>query len=353
MRHRHLRAGAAPAEMLIVRGKGGQAVRDLAAAASIGLSVGTPLVLSLRESKKRRNRMAFNWTCPHCNTLQTVTKERFAQRTDHFGLQHQVEGALYLERKVFGCANPECEKTSLHVRAGEAEFGSGNASLNDDNIVFSQMLIPQGSAKPQPDFIPEPLREDYYEACLIRDLSPKASATLIRRCLQGMIRDFAKIAKATLAREIEALRKAVDDGSADRAISRESVDAIDQVRGIGNIGAHMEKDIDLIIEVDPGEAEALIELVEMLFEEWYGARHRRQTRLQHISAIADAKKQAQNGDFAAASVVTPSRPSLNALAGDSAALQAAVEQSLAPAGSSAELLRALGVVDETKGGEAS
>jgi hypothetical protein len=141
-----------------------------------------------------------------------------------------------------------------------------------------------------------------------------------------MIRDFAKITKPTLAKEIEALRQAVDDGSADRAISSESVDAIDQVRGIGNIGAHMEKDIDLIIEVDPGEAQALIELVEMLFEEWYGARHRRQAKLQHIASIAEAKKQAKSGSgtFAAAG-----KSSLSSLIGDPSALNTAVEESLA------------------------
>ena len=56
----------------------------------------------------------------------------------------------------------------------------------------------------------------------------------------------------------------------------ESVEAIDHVRTIGNIGAHMEKDIDLIIEVDPGEAQALIELIELLFEEWYVAKYERE-----------------------------------------------------------------------------
>ncbi|BBB07946.1 hypothetical protein [Sphingopyxis sp. EG6] len=79
------------------------------------------------------------------------------------------------------------------------------------------------------------------------------------------------------------------DGTADRAISEESVQAIDHVRGIGNIGAHMEKDIDQIIDVDPGEAQALIGLVEMLFDEWYGARARRAARLADIGLIADQK----------------------------------------------------------------
>jgi hypothetical protein len=52
----------------------------------------------------------------------------------------------------------------------------------------------------------------------------------------------------------------------------------------------MEKDINLIIEVDPGEAEALTDLIEMLFAEWYVARHERQQKLAQIEAIAAEKK---------------------------------------------------------------
>jgi hypothetical protein len=52
----------------------------------------------------------------------------------------------------------------------------------------------------------------------------------------------------------------------------------------------MEKDIDLIVEVEPDEAQALIGLVEMLFSEWYVARHTRQQKLAEIAAIAAEKK---------------------------------------------------------------
>jgi hypothetical protein len=45
------------------------------------------------------------------------------------------------------------------------------------------------------------------------------------------------------------------------------VEAIDIVRNIGNIGAHMEADINVIVDVDPDEAQTLIELIETLFLE--------------------------------------------------------------------------------------
>ena len=105
-----------------------------------------------------------------------------------------------------------------------------------------------------------------------------------------MIRDFCKIVRGRLVDEIDELRSAVTDGNSPPGVTIETVDAIDHVRGLGNIGAHMEKDIDLIVPVDKNEARALIELIEMLFEEWYVARHTRKDKLLSISKIGNEKK---------------------------------------------------------------
>lgn len=127
------------------------------------------------------------------------------------------------------------------------------------------------------------------EACRIRELSPKASATLSRRCLQGMIRDFCGIKKGRLIDEINELKRRVDEDRAPKGVSDDSVEAVDAVRKIGNIGAHMEKDINLIIDVDPEEAQVLVELIETLFDEWYVEREKRKNRFAKIGAIAAAK----------------------------------------------------------------
>jgi len=104
-----------------------------------------------------------------------------------------------------------------------------------------------------------------------------------------MIRDFCGISKNRLIDEVNALRKLLADDNAPRGVSEESVEAIDAVRDIGNIGAHMEKDISVIIEVDADEARTLIELIELLFEEWYIAREKRRMRLSKVVAIKEAK----------------------------------------------------------------
>ncbi|MDQ5957996.1 MAG: hypothetical protein QG665_337, partial [Patescibacteria group bacterium] len=67
--------------------------------------------------------------------------------------------------------------------------------------------------------------------------------------------------------------------------------AIDAVRSVGNIGAHMEKDINLIVDVEPGEAQLLIELIEQLVEDWYTTRKDKQDRLSKITGLARLKKE--------------------------------------------------------------
>lgn len=195
---------------------------------------------------------------------------------------------MALKKIVIGCSNTECNRATHKVVIGK-DKGAGTWDVDEDSIYFESQLFPSGRFKPQPSYIPAPLVEDYIEACQIVELSPKAAATLARRCIQGMIRDFCGISKPTLFQEIGELRNQLNAGTADRAVSPESVEALDHVRKIGNIGAHMEADINLIVSVDPDEARALIELIELLFEEWYVAKRKREERFAKIEMISLAK----------------------------------------------------------------
>jgi hypothetical protein len=62
------------------------------------------------------------------------------------------------------------------------------------------------------------------------------------------------------------------------------------LRLVGNIGAHTEKDVNLIIDVEPAEARAMIELVELFIEETYIARHKREQRLQRAKDVTAHKE---------------------------------------------------------------
>lgn len=145
-------------------------------------------------------------------------------------------------------------------------------------------LMPPSMAKVFPDYIPKPVLDDYNEACMIADLSPKASATLSRRCLQGIIRNFWEVKPGRLVDEIEQIQDKTD---------YLTWDAIDSVRKVGNIGAHMEKDINVIVDVDPNEARMLIGLIEILLKDWYVAREERKSRLLKIKSIAEDKAEAK------------------------------------------------------------
>lgn len=141
-----------------------------------------------------------------------------------------------------------CGETSIHAR---------NSSAQNH---FSRMVYPLGSCNDYSENVPAAICQDYQEASFIVDLSPKSAATLCRRCLQGMIRDHWNISTGNLGHEIEQLKPLV---------SETQWKAIDSVRKIGNIGAHMEKDVNVIVDIHPSEAARLIELIEYLIFEWY------------------------------------------------------------------------------------
>jgi hypothetical protein len=232
----------------------------------------------------------FNWTCQYCNHPQIVTDSNWYSSRDKIRNPPGEFGPVAYTLHSITCQNRKCGRMALGIALHHRKDYAANDYYEDGTLVQHWSLLPESSAKPQPDYIPEVIRNDYNEACRIRDLSPKASATLLRRCLQGMVRDFAKIAKARLIDEIRALETALEKGTCPPGVTPESVEAIDKVRQIGNIGAHMEKDVDLIVDIEPGEAQVLIELIEMVFDEWYVARHVRQERLARVSTVSAQKK---------------------------------------------------------------
>lgn len=219
--------------------------------------------------------MAFRWTCPYCNHDTIVVSTNYLYNRIICELENS-KGPVVLEVSLIACPNQECIGLTLFVDLFDYDDKTGETAEHLEHWD----LIPQSSAKVFPDYIPLAIRTDYEESCSIRNLSPKASATLARRCLQGMIRDFYGIKESNLSRAIIKIENRVDP------LTWKSIDA---TRKIGNIGAHMEKDIDLIIEVEPKEAQALINLIEILINDWYINRHQRELMLNSIISIADSK----------------------------------------------------------------
>lgn len=220
--------------------------------------------------------MTFHYTCPFCGRDTTITDANFSSGEHSFNAHNKYKEQL-LRIAAVVCPNPQCKEYSLTVSLHDRHWQN---QWHDMPAKKSWRLVPQSDARVMPDYVPAPVIGDYNEACMIKSLSPKASATLARRCLQGMIRDFWKVSKPRLIDEIEAIAEKVDPLT---------WDAIDGVRKIGNIGAHMERDINVIVDVEPEEAELLIRLIETLVQDWYVVRYEREQRLKKITQVSDNK----------------------------------------------------------------
>jgi hypothetical protein len=227
----------------------------------------------------------YHWTCPFCGRDTTITEYDISNGTHSMTLQNSV-GTCELISAFVVCPNQKCKKYTLNAllrKYQRVKSATGAIEWKSGDVLQEWALIPASDAKVFPDYVPIVIRNDYAEACAIKKLSPKASATLSRRCLQGMIRDFWGISKARLIDEIEAIKDKVDPLT---------WQAIDGIRSIGNIGAHMEKDINVIVDVDPDEAAQLIGLIEILMKDWYITRYERVERLKSVAVLAQTKKAA-------------------------------------------------------------
>ena len=140
-------------------------------------------------------------------------------------------------------------------------------------------LIPRSEERAQPDYIPAKARMAYNQACVTLKVSPRASAALSRSCLQIMIRDFWSLTPAhqkTLESELNRITP---------KLTPETLASIDAVRKFGQIDSYLQEDVDLMVNASELEARLLIALVEVLFEDWYVDRRRRQGRADTLQEI--------------------------------------------------------------------
>jgi hypothetical protein len=127
------------------------------------------------------------------------------------------------------------------------------------------MVYPRGiSRSPLPADVPDPYAQEYKEACLVLTDSPKASAALSRRCLQNILRTVAKVKTSDLSMEIDEILKS-------NRLPSHLAEAIDAIRVLGNFAAHPIKSTNTgeIVEVEEGEAEWLLDVLEGLFDFYF------------------------------------------------------------------------------------
>lgn len=171
----------------------------------------------------------------------------------------------------YKCPNQVCEHVSIYFQGIEPTMNSLNKWIHPDYLV-----------KQLPSYIPIGIAQDYCEACKILELSPRASATLSRRTLQSMIRDFWNVnGLRTLHDEINAIKDKISD---------EEYESLMALKSIGNIGAHPEQNINVILDINSGEAQQLIELIDLFVDEWYTKRENRRIRISKVKELGETKK---------------------------------------------------------------
>ena len=136
----------------------------------------------MKKSKIRN----FSWICPFCNQPVTITENDVYEDTSILQIDNSQGNQMFRFRFIV-CPNPECRNFSLDVSLCKTKYTVQTDGWAMVLPVKHWQLVPQSKAQSFPDYIPRVILGDYNEACLIKDLSPKASATLSRRCLQGII----------------------------------------------------------------------------------------------------------------------------------------------------------------------
>lgn len=208
--------------------------------------------------------------CPHCRVALPGTGNQRQHLGDVGHTRWGIDSRLCLQ----------CD--GLIICLIESSTGSG-VTVEE---VGKTLLWPRvGSRASAPPEVPPEYAQDYNEASLVLNDSPKASAALSRRCLQNIIQNIAGIKRRNLDTEIQDL---IDSKTLPSYLAGQ----IDGVRIHGNFAAHPIKSqtTGQVMDVEPGEAEWLLDTLEGLFDFYFVAPAKAQQR-----RAATNSKQAEAG----------------------------------------------------------
>ncbi|MCK4330613.1 DUF4145 domain-containing protein [candidate division WOR-3 bacterium] len=187
--------------------------------------------------------------CPHCLISFHDDQERKSIDTDSNFRWTLVKRTC-----------PECGRFILSFIQEYGLNDRGNYTQSKEFFCYPKAE----SRSPLPKEVPNKYANDYKEACLTLADSPKASSALSRRCLQYILRDEAKIKPGNLSDEIQ---QVLDE----KKLPNYLLKSLDAIRNIGNFAAHpiKSKSSGEIIDVEPGEAEWNLDVLESLFDYYF------------------------------------------------------------------------------------
>lgn len=189
--------------------------------------------------------------CPHCLT-------DFHDMEEIIPIGQDADSHWFISR--YRCS--ACERIILSLGSTDVIINQGQRNYTIGNRLSSLLFRPKAANRPPPaPQVPRELAKDYIEACLVIADSAQASAALSRRCLQYLLRKYAGVKSSDLSKEIDELL-------AKNLLPSHLADSIDAVRNIGNFAAHpmKSKTTGEIVEVETGEAEWNLDVLESLFD---------------------------------------------------------------------------------------
>jgi len=232
-------------------------------------------------------------TCPHCGKgVQFLASRRGLMPIEANGVVSLISAnatplgwlgdpqdpGQVMEIVTADC--PLCKRPTIALQFYKVIKVIGGERL----LYLGEKLIwpPIASRRPLPEGVPAHIAADYKEGAIVIIDSEKASAALSRRCLQSLLREAAKTKSKDLADQIEEVLPTLP------GYLQQQLDA---VRNIGNFAAHPQKSkaTGEIIDVEAGEAEWNLDVLDLLFDFYY-----EQPR------IAQEKREALNKKLAAA-----------------------------------------------------
>ena len=190
--------------------------------------------------------------CPHCLIAFKVEWNE----NDSNPIYDKVDDLRFY---FFYSTCPECEREIIKMLVEEIQQSTHWGFKKE---MYLHPKTP--NRKPLPKSIPKKFTKDYYEANAVISDSPNASAALSRRVLQHILEEKSNVTKNN--RLVDQIKEAKEKEKFDLKLHG----LIDYVRTFGNFGTHASKDdSDKIIDVEKGEAETLLEIIEDLFDYYY------------------------------------------------------------------------------------
>jgi hypothetical protein len=212
--------------------------------------------------------------CPYCNVSVRFEPHHVASFEAKF--EPETEG---MEVHVYTC--PECIQLIIILFTGVTVYDfSGDAKPAEFTKHAEHTIWPLYATRPIPADVPADIAADYLEAASVLNLSLKASAALSRRCLQSILRGQG-YSQHDLSKQINAALPNLPSYIAGD---------VDAIRNIGNFAAHPGKDTNTgaLIDVEPGEAEWNLDVLDQLFDFYYVQPARRQAKVAALNTKLQA-----------------------------------------------------------------